>query len=166
MSIFPREWLDIELPKGWHAARFPTIMSGEVIRFYRGEDRDEAPQLVNASRDGVGLSMARHFYTATALYELRDILDIAEAHADRLAWGDRGRWVPVELFERLQRHKQRFNISALVAAALDAKLTDFEEHDSAILAAAELFEAEGGDEKAALATRLRAYVKREQAGYR
>ena len=91
MSIFPRDWLDLGLPDDWHAAHFPTIMSGEVIRFYWGADRDDADEVVTASRDGVGLCQVM-FNSADDLDDLRQILTIAKRHADRLGHRDPGRW--------------------------------------------------------------------------
>ncbi len=66
--------------------------------------------------------------------------------------------VPAGLYARLQTYKHLFNISELVATALDAKLAVFEEGDTQVLAAAEQLETDGGDERTALARRLRAYV--------
>jgi hypothetical protein len=85
----------IFLPEGWHAATFPTIMSGEVVRFYWGANRDDAVEVVNVSRDGVGLaSHSVVFSGAVSLDDLRRVLDVAEQYADRLVGRGmaRGRW--------------------------------------------------------------------------
>ncbi len=96
-SIFPRDWVESgpladALPDGWHAARFPTIMSGRVIRFYRGDDRDDANEIVNVSRDGIALASGVCMCGGAAvLDEVRTVLDLAEHEADRLC-RDRGSW--------------------------------------------------------------------------
>jgi len=85
---FPRDYIDVPgLPDGWRCARFPTIMSGEVLRYYCNE-----VERVNASRDGVGVRGGPLYESAASLDDLRRMLALAEREADRLSDGDRGRW--------------------------------------------------------------------------
>lgn len=89
-----RDYVDVPgLPDGWTCAKFPTIMSGEVLRYYR-KDRDDR-EIVSVSRDGIGVG-ARYsmFRSRMELDDLLTVIEIASRQADRMARGNWGMWDP------------------------------------------------------------------------